>query len=98
MDDMKTKKPEKRSFVGYVTKYALSDGIQKIELFDSYVAGTVTGPGKYPINYSGEGVEWHTTYASARDRAEKLRVAKVKSLEKSIAKHVTPFPEQDPSV
>jgi hypothetical protein len=36
--------------------------------------------------YHGEGIEWHRTEAEAIARAEEMRIAKIASLKKQIAK------------
>ena len=73
----------------WVTKYALTDGIQK-------VSGTVrheTRSGM--LSYTGSryewrecvhGNDWHRTPEAALARAEEMRKAKIASLKKSIAK------------
>lgn len=38
----------------------------------------------WKVDYSGD--EWHTSFASALAKAEKMRSARIKSLEKSLAK------------
>lgn len=73
-------------FDGYVTKYALTAGIQKMRLVathDDMVRRV--GAGLWDL-YHGEGREWHRTYESARQRAEAMRDAKIKSLRKSLDK------------
>ena len=67
----------------WVTKYALTTGIQ-------VVSGNVTdgmlsySTGKYLEHAHGK--DWHRTPESALARAEEMRLAKIKSLQKSIAK------------
>lgn len=70
----------------YVTKYALTDGI-------SVEAGRDCGNGmverlaeEWKYSPYLQGKDWHRTMDAAVKRAEEMRVAKIKSLEKQIAK------------
>lgn len=72
-------------FDGYVTKHALTGGIQACRLRDlgdglAEIVGV-----RYRDLYHGEGREWHRTYASALSRAENMRQSRIKSLRKSLA-------------
>lgn len=73
----------------YVTKYALTAGIELIEVEECHTPDTVVQRGKFPVSmdahYHGEGREWHRTPESAFDRAEEMRKKKLVSLRKSIA-------------
>lgn len=77
-------------FTAWITKYALSTGISEeavedcsdVELPD--VAKVVGGD--WSQYFHGEGKEWHRTRAGAVQRAEAMRVAKIASLKKKIAK------------
>ena len=79
------------NITAWVTKYALTDGIQK-------VAGTVCHETCSTLlsyqarnGYHGwtalvHGKDWHRTPEAALARAEEMRKAKIASLKKSIAK------------
>ena len=85
-----------QEFDGYVTKYALSAGIQKRRLLLLFGGMVALANSRYAY-FHGEGRDWHRTYASARERAEAMRKAKIASLQKTIAKLEKPFPEQEPA-
>lgn len=74
-------------FTAYITKYALSGGILKKEVKLEHNTGSmvVALDNGYSF-YHGEGREWHRTKESAVARAEEMRVAKIASLKKQIAK------------
>ena len=69
----------------YITKYALSSGILLIDV-DDRGDGVVKDKSNSLLFFHGEGNEWHRTFASAKPRAEEMRVAKIASLEKQLAK------------
>jgi hypothetical protein len=72
----------------YVTKYALTTGIEHREVDWSAACPNVVidRSGDYPQHFHGEGKDWHRDKESAVSRAEKMRKAKIASLEKSIAR------------
>ena len=74
----------------YITKYLFTEGIQEREVrqSDSYrdMVSLYPVPGRCSMNFHGEGSEWHRTREGAVARALQLQQAKIKSLEKSIAK------------
>lgn len=66
----------------YVTKYALTAGIQ---VRDAEISGTTAKVrGDYTDFFFGN--DFHLTPESAVDRAEQMRVKRIKSLKKSIEK------------
>lgn len=88
-------------FTGFNTKYALTTGISKHEMeycgngmaivrkstryfLRDDGAAMVSNSIEYFLH--GEGKEWHRTFESAVKRAEEMRIAKLKSLDKSIKK------------
>lgn len=73
-------------FDGYVTKYALTEGVQKKKLVGTRGEGLVHVVGESYPYYHGEGREWHRTRESALEQAEKMRKKKIASLKKQIAK------------
>lgn len=76
--------------VYYVTKYALSAGIQKVT-GKLIAAGTIldytTDKDHWCKQYAhGEGKDFHLTLESAKERAREMRAKKIASLEKSLNK------------
>jgi len=71
----------------WITKYALSKGIFEAEAESSFTPrmAKITSPNwpKWPY-FHGE--EWHTTKEAAVKKAEKMRLARIESLKKQIAK------------
>lgn len=69
----------------WVTKYALTAGIQEVEAdtVEESMAGYKDSSG---WRLWVHGKDWHRTRDSAVERAEEMRVAKIASLKKSIAK------------
>ena len=68
----------------YITKYALTDGIavKHGEICHSVSPDMISIPGRFGENYHKP--HWHTTPDAAVAQAERMRVAKIKSLEKSL--------------
>lgn len=66
----------------FVTKYALTRGVQQVEVEISgrYAYGTNKYRTQYPPGH------WHRSEAEANKRADEMRLAKIASLEKQIAK------------
>lgn len=72
----------------YITKYALTSGIDKADARETQSVGMVVYrmPGGIHDQYAhGECREWHKTWESAHARAEAMRLAKIASHKKSIA-------------
>lgn len=76
---------ERERFTAYITKYALSSGIREatVERFAS-APTMVSEVGALFVNHHGN--DWHLTKEDAVKRAEAMRIAKIASLEKQIAK------------
>lgn len=71
----------------FVTKYALTKmGILEIEAEVCSGGMIQETDAPYPTFYHGEGRDWHRSRASAVARAEEMRVAKIASLKKQIAR------------
>jgi hypothetical protein len=78
----------------FVTKYALTQGILEVEVEGEPKDGSGMVVSVPPPDarwgmkdyFHGEGKDWHRDYLAARQRAENMRVAKIASLKKSIAK------------
>lgn len=75
------------TFTGYLTKYALSDGIKETSLTATGIPSMVkdTAAAEFSPYYHGEGRDWHRTRESAVKRAEIMRTKKIASLQKKIA-------------
>lgn len=77
-------------FVAFVTKYALTAGIEEIEVEDCFdiskdmVSAAVRSSDGWSKNYHKG--EWHRTREEAVARAEQMREEKVNSLRSSLAK------------
>lgn len=73
------------TFTAWITKYALTTGIEKmrVEHCIAISASMVSAKGQC---FHGEGEDWHRTEEGAIKRAEKMRVDKIASLRKQIAK------------
>jgi len=70
----------------FVTKYALTIGIQEVDVRECGDGMVVQGDGCYANYYHGEGKEWHRTRESAAARAEEMRRKKIESVKKLVAK------------
>jgi hypothetical protein len=73
-------------FYAYITKYALTAGIQYKLVENSHFADMATEVGPWHTHYHGEGKEWHRTFEGAKARAENMRTNKLASMEKSAKK------------
>ena len=73
-------------FTAYITKYALTKGIQEMIVQDCFDTSPtmVKSMGNYPSHFHKN--QWHRTSAVAVAQAEKMRAAKIASLCKAIAK------------
>lgn len=75
----------------WITKYALTTGVfQRVvkDVGDGMVVDERSG---YPAYYHGDGRDWHRTRKSAAERVEVMRLAKLASLKKQIAKLQRPI-------
>ena len=72
----------------YITKYALTSGIEivKVNIYSNTPSLVRYNTGGFDQYAHVEGREWHRTAEAAIKRAEEMRVAKIKSLHKSIAR------------
>jgi predicted ATP-grasp superfamily ATP-dependent carboligase len=64
----------------WITKYALSEGIEEHDVTDCG-EGMMLTANRY---FHGEGRDWHRTRESAVTKAEKMRKSKIASLRKQI--------------
>ena len=67
----------------YITKYALTEGILEKE---AKPCGNASMVQVGPSYFHGEGKDWHRTRESAVKKAEAMRLKKIESLKRSIAK------------
>lgn len=70
----------------WVTKYALTTGIQEMEVEDTHYAGMVTTTQRWRQCFHGEGREWCSTREEACRVADAMRIKKIAALRKQIAK------------
>ena len=72
----------------YITKYALTNGIEKVEASEptGITQMIVVKTSVFTAHYHGEGREWHRTFESAVLKAEAMREKKIKSMQKAINK------------
>lgn len=73
-----------QTFPAWVTKYALTKGIQEVEARLSEVAPTMILVGDYTRPTYFHGTEWHRDRASAVAKAEDMRRKKIASLKAQI--------------
>lgn len=74
----------------YITKYALSAGIQLVEgeigEQENMLIVRPTEAGQFTVFYHGLGKEWHILWESAVAKAKLMQVAKIRSMRKKLAK------------
>lgn len=72
----------------YITKYALTDGIKEVEDARQFNnSGMIHVASIHSQAYFfNEGNEWHKTLESAIEKSENMRIKKIASLKKQIAK------------
>ena len=71
----------------YVTKYALTQGIltfENVERCDGTNPRMIAVRGRFPQYFHND--DWHTDLGAAMARAEKMRAAKLASIEKQAAR------------
>ena len=88
---------EDEKAIAWVTRYALTDGIRAVK--GSVCHNISSGMLDYGAGSYAHGNDWHRTPEAALARAEEMRVAKIASLKKSIAKlekMVYTVPEGEP--
>ena len=77
---------ERTQFTAWISKYALSQGIYAVEVEDCFdVASDMVATTKeWKQHFHGR--DWCRTQAGAIERAEEMRVAKIASIKKQLAK------------
>ncbi|MFR3727660.1 hypothetical protein [Lacrimispora sp.] len=70
----------------WITKYALTSGIKEMEVEQSEDFPDIVKGKTWNDSYHGDGREWHRTYESAIAKAEEMRLKRIESLKKQIAK------------
>lgn len=78
--------PEATVIDVWITKYALTDGVEKVqaEHSPSYPGMVTVRSGIYPQSFHG--MDWHRTEADALARAEQMRLKRVAALKKQLAR------------
>ena len=83
---MSEKMTDTDTFPAWITKYALTTGIEEIIAEQTGRKGTIIADKSIHFYYYyGEGIEWHRTREGAVIRAEEMRAEQIASLQKSIA-------------
>ena len=83
----KPKRDDRTTFTAWITKYALTNGIKKCEVedcFDTSPDYVKDRTAQWGGGYHRK--DWHRTREAAVARAEEMRLAKIKSLRKSLEK------------
>ena len=74
----------------WITKYALTSGIEEIEVAMSHFSDHVIVEGKIGSRFCrmfhGEGKEWHRTQRGAVERAEEMRVKRLTYLRQQLSR------------
>lgn len=72
----------------WITKYALTVGIIKVEGKLSSISKDMISYKRHNADFEeyAHGKDWHKTFELAKERAEEMRVDKISSLLKQIAK------------
>ena len=70
----------------YVTKYALTLGIQEREVKEGINGSVVDNSAFIGQTFHIQGKGWHKTMESAKKEAERMRASRIKALEKQIEK------------
>ncbi len=85
------KMPERKTAIVWITKYALTTGIEKckaeicLDISDNMIRTDQDRSKNIIVRYFHKN-EWHTSEKAAKKQAEEMRVKKLKSLEKQIKK------------
>jgi hypothetical protein len=75
---------ERTRFKAFITKYALTKGIQEVEVEDRFsIDEGMVKSGDYTYYYAGD---WHRTREEAAVKAEAMRLKKLISLRNQISK------------
>jgi hypothetical protein len=81
---------EKKMIKVWIIKYALTQGIfersAEICFYGDSSGNMVVVPGRFDQYYHGKGKEWCEDYESAKQRAEQMKINKIKNLKKQIEK------------
>ena len=85
----------------WISKYALSEGIfaAEGEIDQKYPGMVIIRRRQFDEYFHGEGLQWHRTPEAAIYRAKTMRIAKIASLKRQIAKlEKLEFEAFDPSL
>lgn len=82
----RTANPNRTHFKAYVSKYALTAGIQEIDAEDCFHVSQymIADMNNQLVTYHRG--DWHVTFDQAVAKAEQMRLDKIASLKKSIGK------------
>lgn len=78
---------EPRTFIAYITKYALTQGILKMKVETTDVSEDMVvhrKPGEMGQYFHGN--DWHETQEAAENRFKEMKKKKIQSLKKQIKK------------
>jgi hypothetical protein len=74
-------------FIAYITKYALTEGILKMEVNDCFdISPKMVSKADVHYSETYHNPDWHRTEDEAFARAEEMRKSKLKSLDKQRAR------------
>lgn len=78
---------DRRKFRAYVTKFALTKGIEAIDAedFGDIKPGMIADASHWRYVYYNR-IDWHFTIEEAKERADKVRRSRVNKLRRTIAK------------
>lgn len=82
---------QKQTFEAWITKYALTKGIFKVQAELSNTSSTTMiivrdEENNYMHFYHHEGKDWHRSRQAAEEKANKMRLEKIQSLKQQIEK------------
>ena len=77
---------ERTALKVWISRYALSEGVFELCAETTSIDGMISDPTNRCRMFHNEGNEWHRTRAGAVAKADGMRLAKIASLKKQIAK------------
>lgn len=79
-------KRDREVFMAWITKYALTEGILKMQVEDCFnISPDMVSKVNGPLNHF-HGKDWHRTHEAAIRRAKEMQAAKLKSIDKQRAR------------
>lgn len=79
-------KEDKKTFEAYISKFALTKGIFKVQAEETHEPTMISVRGSSGLRACFHRGEWHLTLKEAAAKAEEMRIKKIISLRKKIAK------------